>query len=533
MRKDTGPGWNRSAYSRRSIGQERHLFWLLAALSLAGYALLGWWMPLVPNVPRTPEGLPLPDISSFAPWPWGTLAYGLLLAALFGLYWLAYRAIQAVTPARPAQDATPEFQNLPQPLPLRYLLSKADRLRRDSLVQILAPVVLFGVVLVGTFPFNATDIFRYWITTRITAAPALNPYEVAVEDLGDPRLTSLAGEWASETSPYGPVWELVAAGVTQSLRYFQITGSSMVPGLLALKALGLILHLATTVVLWQLLRGRPPPTRAGRTLLWAWNPALLLSFVASGHNDILMLFWLLLGLLALEKGRPTLGLLTMALAPLTKLSGLLPIPFFALATFLSLPSQRERARVGLATGIGWAALIVMAFLPFGTPLTPVERLLSEASEGGGFSLLALAILFVRQVNPGFSVGPFLVLGTSLFVLIALLLLYLTWRGRSAFKAAADVYAAYLLLAFRFRIWYASWMFPWLLLEPERLQKTTGLRDHPSFRLQAGLWFLVTTQFSVLIYGPLPAGSQFRAHLLGVPFTFGLPLLLAWLGSRRH
>ena len=193
MRKDTGPGWNRSAYSRRSIGQERHLFWLLAALSLAGYALLGWWMPLVPNVPRTPEGLPLPDISSFAPWPWGTLAYGLLLAALFGLYWLAYRAIQAVTPARPAQDATPEFQNLPQPLPLRYLLSKADRLRRDSLVQILAPVVLFGVVLVGTFPFNATDIFRYWITTRITAAPALNPYEVAVEDLGDPRLTSLAG----------------------------------------------------------------------------------------------------------------------------------------------------------------------------------------------------------------------------------------------------------------------------------------------------------------------------------------------------
>jgi hypothetical protein len=53
-----------------------------------------------------------------------------------------------------------------------------------------------------------------------------------------------------------------------------------------------------------------------------------------------------------------------------------------------------------------------------------------------------------------------------------------------------------------------------------------------YRLRAGLWFLLTSQLSVVIYGHLRVyalgGDQTAAHLIGVPFTFILPWLLALL-----
>jgi len=56
-----------------------------------------------------------------------------------------------------------------------------------------------------------------------------------------------------------------------------------------------------------------------------------------------------------------------------------------------------------------------------------------------------------------------------------------------------------------------------------------------FRLRAGLWLLLTTQLSVLLYGRIRVASlgrdQLWAHLIGIPFTFILPLVLAALTTR--
>ncbi|MEZ4590781.1 MAG: hypothetical protein R3D55_06520 [Chloroflexota bacterium] len=88
-------------------------------------------------------------------------------------------------------------------------------------------------------------------------------------------------------------------------------------------------------------------------------------------------------------------------------------------------------------------------------------------------------------------------------------------------------AAYSLQALSFRLWYSTWVFPWLLLDEASADAAL------SFRLRAGLWFLLTVQLSVLIYGHLRTyllgGSQLAAHLIGIPFVFGLPLLLAGRG----
>jgi hypothetical protein len=137
-------------------------------------------------------------------------------------------------------------------------------------------------------------------------------------------------------------------------------------------------------------------------------------------------------------------------------------------------------------------------------------------------------------------------------LLVVLLLWLMWRvgnGRSPLCAAADSFTIYILTALNFRLWYTTWLFPWLLLDTEQEHRKAHnshgdtrregenlhspfIIHHSSFRLQAGLWLLLTTQLSVLIYGHLRSyvlgGDYLLAHLIGVPFVFGLPLFLSKL-----
>ncbi len=129
---------------------------------------------------------------------------------------------------------------------------------------------------------------------------------------------------------------------------------------------------------------------------------------------------------------------------------------------------------------------------------------------------------------------------ALLTLVGVTLLWRTWRGRSAYRAAADINVAYTLLSLGFRIWYATWPFPWLVIDAPDAQGVAAQDSRNqrlrTFRLRAGVLYLITSQLSVLIYGAMRLAllgeSLFWAHVVGVAFTFGLPLVLAWLSTRR-
>ncbi len=471
------------------------LYGVLALLSLAGYMVIALAAPLAPWAER----LALVDISTFAPWPRGTLAYAALLCALFGLYALAYRWAQR-------------------------------RPRPPALLAILLPALFFGLPLVLTYPFNATDVFRYWLNGRITTLYGQNPYQLLPGELVNDPFMRLAGEWAGDSSAYGPLWELVAAALAW------ISPDNLLLGVTLFKTLGLLTHLALAAMIWQGLARAAPGLRAGRTLLWAWNPTLLLTFVANGHNDVLMLFWLVLGWLLQRRGWVTAGLLVMLLAPLTKLSGLLPIPFFLLAALRQTNGVAPRPRL-LAT-VTAAGLIItwLAFLPFGRLPDVVPGMLQAAETGAGYSPIVMAAFVGRRLFAVDWLLPLSRVGLALFALWGLWLLWRAWRGRPAERGAADINAGYLLLTAKFRIWYASWVFPWLLVDAPGVDSTEDRRMN-AYRLRAGVWFLLTTQLSVLIYGQarqaLLGGDHLWTHLIAVPFTFGLPLLLAAISDLRQ
>ncbi len=466
--------------------------WLWLAAGLAGYGLLALWFPLAANAGRVPPA----DIRTFAPTLTAGILYALLVLALHAVYLAAVGRAARRPLARPLATA-------------------------------LLGALLFALPLLLAYPVNATDVYRYLIRGRIAAVYGQSPFVAPPATFaGDPFLP-LAGEWAGETSPYGPLWELVAAGVAR------LGGDNLLLGVVLFKLLAVACFLAATAVIWVILRGRPGRTTA--TLLWAWNPALLLTFALNGHNDALMILWLLLGVWVGQR-RPAAGFLLLCLAALTKPVAALALPVFFIAAWRGADGRRARARLAATAGLGALALTWLAFLPWAAPgrfvQTPLEltgRLLREATDSGGFSPAVWLYFALGQRVAIDTIGAAL---RALFLLLAAVVLWRGWRGRPPARGAADLSFGYLAQALSFRVWYAVWPFPWLLLDTEG--------GAAAYRLRVGLWFLLLAQLSVIWYGQgrvaVFGGDQVAAHLLGVPLVFGLPWLLArWPlpGLTRH
>lgn len=472
---------------RRVLSVKWAPFWLLFVLSLGGYFLLYRWFPLLPNYNQSPTH----DIRSLAPSLSQGVAYAILLCSLFALYLLVYWWIN----------------------------------RRKSelpLTLILLTTAAFCIPLLFSFPINATDVYRYFIFGRISSVYQQNPFTMPVAEIVDDPYLPLAGEWANQTSPYGPLWEIAAGAVTS------LVPDDLISGLILFKVLATLAHLAVASLIWLSLRGLDSRRRSAITLLWAWNPSLLLIFAMDGHNDGLMILWLLLGWWFMVLGRRRLGLAVMLLAPLTKPIGLLPLPFFFLAEWRAIHGWPSKAQFILFSAITGLLFTMLAFLPFGSPLSLAIRLLSEAGSGGGFSPLALFILLARSwgLNPSIQIST--AVTTILFGILTLWLLWRTWLGRTPLRSSADIYFGFILQAFRFRIWYASWPFPWLLLDHG---KSSHIDSKSRARLATGIVFLLTSQLSVLVFGhvrtELLRGSQVLAHLIGVFFTFLIPIAIGF------
>jgi alpha-1,6-mannosyltransferase len=460
--------------------------WLPGLLSLGGYGIMALWFPLVPHAAEHPTR----DVRSFAPTLAAGLAYAGLLCLLFGLqYWL-YRQVK-------------------------------ERAGCLGLRAILLTGALYALPLLFTYPITATDLYRYFIRGRVAVVHQADPFSVPVSDLADEPYRELAGEWATDTSPYGPLWELIAGRVVAAVP------DDPALALLLFKGLAVAAFLASAALIWSLSVQSGRARQAALTALWAWNPALLLTFAVNGHNDGLMILWLLLGWWLIRRGRCQWGLLVALLGPLTKPIALLALPFFVLAAWRQVSPAWARWRLLLATAVAGAALAWLAFLPFGAPLALARRLLSESGSGGGFSPVAALILLGRALGGDPPVEVYVNIGTGVFGLLALWLLWRTWRGRTALRGAADIFAAYVAQAFRYRIWYAAWPFAWLLLDHA---EADGPPAVSAARLAAGQTFLLASQLSVVLYGQIRVsmlgGSMVAAHLIGVPFTFLAPLVAA-------
>ncbi|MDY7040569.1 MAG: hypothetical protein SVX38_06885 [Chloroflexota bacterium] len=459
------------------------------------------WFPL-PALSQHVGPLDLKGITQYS--PLACVVYVLILVALFTLWWQGWR-----------------------------FAHNEEARTRGPLVLVFA--VMFACTLALMYPVNATDLLQYAFRSRVFAIHRSNPFVLTPQEFpGDPILPYV-GEWTYIPSPYGPVWELLAGGVAW------LTRGQLLPTLLGLKAVVVVFYLGTALVLDRLLATADPSHRTAGVLFFAWNPLVLLELAGNGHNDAVMLFFIVLGFYLLVRERALLSILALVAAALCKVIALLVIPPVLIALLLQRPSWRARIGFLAKAGVLTAGLTLALYAPFWPPWESIAGLLGETTGRYGFSIPTLLLLALQAlISPHLgslstSAGRMTLfviydlprwIAQGLFAVLYLRLLVRVWRGRT--RAVVTSYQSlftYLITAPSFRVWYPTWLVPLAALEPDE------------GRAERSAVFCATAALSVVIYGYV--WGWLRAHIehlgihaIAVPLVFIPPLIVPWLLRKR-
>ena len=301
--------------------------------------------------------------SNASEWLYPLLLGGTLIA-LTGTYALAIRDTFRRLDGRP-QGSPP---NPPPPPPLRKRWARSQKLFSESIQRmqstnstslrwlflLLGGALVFGLTLLLQPALFSDDVFTYIFSGRILTIYHAAPMNTApIQFAHDPYL-----QWviSGRNAPniYGPLWLIIASLLVG-------IGNGLVATLLLFKGLALLSHLINCILLWAILGKIAPTRRLVGTLLYAWNPLVLIELAGSGHNEGVLLSLLLLATWLHVQGERRWhqvgALILFGLAISTNLIALLIVPLY-----IWFIVRTERYLPRAIWGFCWRSLIVLAFV---------------------------------------------------------------------------------------------------------------------------------------------------------------------------
>lgn len=205
-------------------------------------------------------------------------------------------------------------------------------------------------------PVLSSDVFGYAAYGRALGLHNINPYQDPPATLvHDPILPYVA--WPHETSRYGPLWLMVSAVLAR------IAPDSILETTLVFKVAAALSSLAVTALVGYIAE-RLYGSGLRATVLYGWNPLVIVETAGSGHNEATMAALALGGLALTLANRVTAGLVLIAASAWVKyLTGVLLL--LALALLLRL---RRAGRIrGVVLGRAVTAVVLgtlVIYLPF-------------------------------------------------------------------------------------------------------------------------------------------------------------------------
>lgn len=212
-----------------------------------------------------------------------TIAYVILVLCFFGAYILSIRSV------------------------------KTNRIALPDVIKIL---FIVGTALLFAYPaFLSYDIFNYIATAKVLFVHGENPYIMMPIDFpNDPLLQFTRA--ANKVALYGPVWILMS-GIPLSLGF-----GNFILTLVSFKLLTASFFFGTAFLIWKITKNAFSPA------LFALNPLVLIEVIASGHNDVAMMFFAVLAFYFLIKKQIVFAALFLGTSILIKYATLFLLPVF-------------------------------------------------------------------------------------------------------------------------------------------------------------------------------------------------------------
>ena len=382
---------------------------------------------------------------------------------------------------------------------------------------VIGGMLAFIITFLFMAPLDARDIYDNIFHGRILGVYGANPFRDLISRFPHDPFFKYSW-WKNSPSAYGPLWETLA-GITASL-----AGDGIITNILAFKILPGLFHLASVAVVILYLRRIEPGHALSGALLLGWNPVVLYESWGNGHNDIAMIFWVLLAALLINRKQYSLGTLSLVAGTLIKFIPVLLIPAAMLIGYCSLENVKSRLWFIVKTSLAGAFLIMIAYVPFWYG----EATFSIARRMLMFTTSIPAVIY-RILKPelGWSEAARLV-SLGALGLLAIFTLIQTLRAQKQEstedfpKIAFNILAFYLLVTcLWFQQWYGIWLISLGPLLPVRRRR---------FALVFGFWVMSKQLIFVQLIIPAMSHKPETATLLepllaltvlGVPWIYAL------------
>jgi hypothetical protein len=271
------------------------------------------------------------------------LALGALSLALYALTYLMERAL-----ARNEVQAWPNILESPFAAPsvpllllhaLIYLIAtlaifwcylavlsmcRSGELQGRTRAWALAMPVLINLLLLPMVPRLSQDVFSYLAHGLLGVIPGDNPLTQPADAVRDAVVGAGLVEYGWHTypgiTPYGILWTRIEVAIAA------LSHGNVFAAMLLFKAVAVAASLGSGALIWRVLGRINPRLQLFGTLAYLWNPLVLMEFAGEGHNDALMIFFVLAALLACVGARPAASVAAQLLGALTKYVPVLFLP---------------------------------------------------------------------------------------------------------------------------------------------------------------------------------------------------------------
>lgn len=209
------------------------------------------------------------------------------------------------------------------------IIKKKDTFK--NIKEILIFVGIISIIYIIMLPWTSSDVFYYMGVGELDGVYNQNPYYVTMKDYYTQNEQNIQDEilqkgaesyWAGTTVVYGPIAQTIFKTLsTISLKNIDI-------GLLVYKLVNVIVHIANCYLIYKI------SNKKIFAIIYGLNPFILLEFIGMVHNDIIVVFFVLLALyFVLKKKNIFLSILFLAIATGIKYYTILLLPVVVLYHF--------------------------------------------------------------------------------------------------------------------------------------------------------------------------------------------------------
>jgi hypothetical protein len=323
---------------------------------------------------------------------------------------------------------------------------------------------VFSISMIFMYPVGAADLFDQIFRARLLTEYGLNPFTTLPSSIaGDPFQPFVA--WRGEASPYGPVWEALAGFASW------LGGDSLWNNLVLFKLLVVVAYGVSVALTYGILRAYKPDWALRGTLFFAWNPLVIFEVAGNGHNDAIVITFLLAAVYLFVLAKRWAVIPALMAGALTKFVPVLLVPVAAAAIW------RDRVRVGYNLAIGGVmalGLAVILYAPFWTGFQSIGALGRQSLFTASIPKVALDVLIndlgmQSRAEQALAESMVRTAALALVAIVTLGLALWVFRHRNALTMMARqalvgrTLAAFYEIIFVYLAFAALWFQPWYLL----------------------------------------------------------------------